>query len=140
MATLPDAARAVVDSAALAHLATVDADGSPQASVVWAGTDGEEVVMASLGRRRKLDNIERDPRVVITMETDRVGPGGLTEYLIIHGRARVEAGGAPELLQRLARTYLGPDVVFPAMEDPPPGYVVRVSVDRVGGVGPWARP
>jgi len=43
-----------------------------------------------------------------------------------------------DLLQRLARTYLGPDVRFPPMDSPPPGYITHVRVDRVSGVGPWA--
>ena len=66
-----------------------------------------------------------------------VNAWGLREYLVIDGNARVTEGGAPELLQRLARTYLGPDVVFPAMPDPPPGFVTRVRIDRVSGIGPW---
>ena len=44
----------------------------------------------------------------------------------------------PELLQRLARVHLGPDVKFPPMDEPPPGVVVHIAVDRLGGVGPWA--
>ena len=47
------------------------------------------------------------------------------------------AGGAPELLQKLAETYLGPRVRFPPMDDPPPGHVIHIRVDRIGGVGPW---
>jgi hypothetical protein len=56
---------------------------------------------------------------------------------VLDGTARITEGGAPELLQRLARTYLGPDVVFPAMPDPPPGFVVRIQVTRVRGIGSW---
>jgi len=51
---------------------------------------------------------------------------------------RLEEGGAPELLQRLAHVYLGPDVKFPPMDDPPPGVTMRIEVDRVAGIGPWA--
>ena len=43
-----------------------------------------------------------------------------------------------ELLQQLAHTYLGPEVRFPLMDNPPPGYITHISVDRVAGVGPWA--
>jgi len=50
----------------------------------------------------------------------------------------VTPGGAPELLQQLAYTYLGPDVKFPPFPDPPPGFVTRIAVDRVGGIGPWS--
>jgi hypothetical protein len=53
-------------------------------------------------------------------------------------RARLEEGGAPELPQRLAHVHLGPDVKFPAMDDPPPGHVTRTAAERIGGVGPWA--
>jgi hypothetical protein len=56
---------------------------------------------------------------------------------MIQGTARVETGGAPELLQELARVYVGPDVKFPPMDDPPPGSVVRITVDRLSGAGPW---
>ena len=62
---------------------------------------------------------------------------GLTEYLVVHGRARITEGGAADLLQRLAYSYLGPNVKFPPMPDPPPGYVTRITVERVAGVGPW---
>jgi len=57
----------------------------------------------------------------------------------VRGRARVTEGGAPELLQRLARVHLGPVVKFPPMGDPPPGYVLRITVESVGGVGPWSQ-
>ena len=56
---------------------------------------------------------------------------------MVHGTARLTAGGAPELLQELAHTYLGPDVRFPPMDDPPPGTVTHITIDRVGGVGDW---
>jgi hypothetical protein len=29
-------------------------------------------------------------------------------------------------------------VKFPPMDDPPPGHVLRIAVERIGGVGPWA--
>jgi hypothetical protein len=49
----------------------------------------------------------------------------------------VTPGGAPELLQRLAHVYLGPEVKFPAMPNPPPGYVTRTRIEKVSGIGPW---
>jgi hypothetical protein len=64
-------------------------------------------------------------------------PPGLKEYLVVHGRGRIEPGGAAELLQHLAHVYLGPDVKFPPMNDPPDGYVMRITPERLGGVGPW---
>ncbi|MDQ1438619.1 MAG: hypothetical protein QOK43_2248 [Acidimicrobiaceae bacterium] len=135
---IPDEARPVLTSGALAHLVTINRDGSPQVSIVWVGVEDETVVLASLGARQKLANIERDDRVAVSLETSSTNAMGLVEYLVVHGRARIEHGGAPELLQRLAEVYIGPGVKFPPMDDPPPGYVVRITPERYGGVGPWA--
>ena len=136
---LPPAARELIESGALAHLVTLNADGSPQVSCVWVGLEDGEIVSGHLGDRQKLRNVRRDPRVSLSLEGTEVQPPGLKEYLVVHGRAQVEPGGAPELLQRLAHVYLGPEVTFPPMDDPPPGLVLRISPERVGGVGPWAR-
>ena len=138
MTEIPDEARAILDSDALAHLVTSNPDGSAQVSCVWVGLEGADIVFASLGPRRKLDNIRRDPRVTLSLEGTEISGIGLKEYLVVPGRARIDEGGGPELLQHLAHTYLGPDVKFPPMDDPPPGVVVRIAVERLGGVGPWA--
>jgi PPOX class probable F420-dependent enzyme len=139
MTALPDSARAVLQSGALAHLVTLEPDGRPQVSIVWVGLDGEEIVAGHLPEHRKIRNIRRDGRVALSLEAGTRNEIGLDEYLVIHGRARVTEGGAPELLQELARTYIDPDVKFPPMDNPPPGYITRITVERIGGVGPWAR-
>ena len=140
MSVLPESARAVLQSDGLAHLVTINADGSPQVSVVWVGLDGDDIVSAHLREQQKLRNIRRDPRVALSIETPDANPIGMREYLVVHGRATIEEGGAPELLQELAHTYLGPDVDFPPMPDPPPGFRLRIAVERLGGIGPWAGP
>lgn len=133
--------RAALTAGRLGHLVTVNADGSPQVSLVWIGVDDAgEVVVGHLGHGRKIANIERDPRVVLSVEAEGRTPIGLDHHVIVHGTARVTDGGAPELLQQLAHVYLGAGVRFPPFDDPPPGRVIHVSIDRVGGVGPWAPP
>jgi PPOX class probable F420-dependent enzyme len=138
MADLHPEARELIESNRLAHMVTLNPDGTPQVSCVWVGIDGDEIVSGHLPRNRKVRNVERDGRVALSIETDRVGEAGLLEYLAIRGTARIQEGGAAELLQRLAHVYLGPDVKFPPMDDPPPGYVIRTTPEKVGGVGPWA--
>ena len=136
---LPDTAVKLVESGSLAHLVTLNPDGSPQVTCVWVGLDNDEIVSGHLrADQRKLKNVARDPRVALSIEGTEIHPPGLKEYLVIHGRARVVEGGAADLLQRLAHVYLGPDVKFPPMDDPPPGNVIHITVDRIGGVGPWA--
>lgn len=137
---VPVEARRILESDSLAHVTTIDPDGRPQTTLAWVGLEGDEVVFATLPDQRKLRNLRRDPRITISIQTERVTAYGLHEYLVIYGTARVTDGGGPEVLQRLAHTYLGPDVTFPPMPDPPPGFVTRVTVDRLGGVGPWNEP
>jgi PPOX class probable F420-dependent enzyme len=134
---LTDDARGLIESDAVATVVTLRADGSPHLSAAWVGLDGDEIVLATLGDQHKLRNLRRDPRIAMTLLSDRVNEWGLKEYLVIEGTARVTEGGAPEMLQHLAHTYLGPDVVFPAMPNPPPGYVTRVAVEKISGIGPW---
>lgn len=138
MGVLPDSARSVLGSDGLAHLVTINRDGSPQISIVWVGLEGDDIVCAHLREQQKLRNVRRDPRVALSVETPNTNPIGLREYLVVHGRATIEEGGAPELLQKLAHTYLGPGVTFPPMPDPPPGFRLRITVERIGGIGPWA--
>jgi len=134
---LPEAARALLESDALAHVATIDDDGCPHVTLAWVGLEGDEIVLATLPDQRKLRNLRRDPRVVLSVESTTTNDWGLLEYLVVYGTARVTEGGGAETLQRLAHTYLGPDVVFPNMPDPPPGFVTRITPERIRGLGPW---
>ena len=137
--TLPDSAKELIRSGALGHLVTTNPGGTPQVTCVWVAVEGDELLTAHLNPRlRKLENVRRDPRVALSFEGTEIQPPGLLEYIVVHGRATIEEGGAPELLQELARVYLGPDVKFPPMDDPPPGVRIRIAVERVGGIGPWA--
>ena len=138
MITITDDLRRALTAGRLAHLATINPDGSPQVSVVWIGVDAGDIVIGHLMGGRKVANIARDPRVALTVEASGANPVGMANYVIVRGTARLVEGGAPELLQQLAEVYLGPGVRFPPMDDPPPGHVIRVTPERVGGVGPWA--
>jgi PPOX class probable F420-dependent enzyme len=129
----------LIESAALGHLVTLDSDGSPQVTCIWVGLEQDEIVSGHLNPdQRKLRNVAGNPRVALSIEGTEIQPPGLKQYLIIHGSARIDEGGAPELLQRLAHVYLGADVTFPPMADPPAGCVMRITVERIGGVGPWS--
>jgi PPOX class probable F420-dependent enzyme len=136
---LPDSAKEIIRGGALGHLVTLGRDGRPHVTCVWVGVDGDDLLTAHLNPGlRKLENIRRDPRVAVSFEGSEIRPPGLQEYVVVHGRATIEEGGAAELLQELAHTYLGPGVKFPPMDDPPPGVRVRIAVERIGGIGPWA--
>ena len=145
--TLPDSAKELIRAGALGHLVTTNPNGTPLfdnglkagLACVWVAVEGDELLTGHLDpAQRKLENVRRDPRVAVSFEGTRIHPPGLREYVVVHGQATLEEGGAPELLQELARVHLGPDVRFPPMDDPPPGVRMRIAVERVGGIGPWA--
>jgi PPOX class probable F420-dependent enzyme len=137
MSWLTPELRELIEGGPMAHLTTLNADGSAQVSVIWIGLEGEDVVSAHLGRYLKLRNIERDPRVVLSFDAPRRDGIFMNPYAVLHARAAIEPGEqAWDLLNRLAKVYMTPESQFPAPRAP--GYVVRYAVQRVGGIGPWS--
>jgi PPOX class probable F420-dependent enzyme len=136
---IPQSVREVIGRGPLAHLTTLNRDGSPQITVVWVGLEGEEFVLAHLALHQKIKNIRRDPRVALSFLSDKTNENGLREYVVVYGDARVTEGGAVFLLQRLAPLYLGVGAEYP----PPSmrkiaGYITRIAPTRFSGIGPWA--
>ena len=120
----------------LAHLVTLNKDGSPQISIVWVVLGGDEIVCAHLNLYQKLKNIQRESRVALSMETGGK-TNGLNNYLVIDGRARITKGGAPELLNQLAQIYVAPGTTY-APDGTPEGYITRITAERIYGIGPWS--
>ena len=129
------AARQALTAGNLAHLVTLNKDGSPQVSIVWVGLDGDEIVCAHLNLYKKLKNIQRDARIALSMATGGKTKG-LDNYLVINGRARITKGGAPELVNRLAQIYISPGTTF-VPDGAPDGYILHIIAERVHGIGPW---
>jgi PPOX class probable F420-dependent enzyme len=137
--SLPRELQDLIASGPLAHLSTINADGSPQVSVIWIGLAGDELVSGHMNRYLKLRNIERDPRVALSFDAPRESGVFLNPYAVLHARATVESSDhAWDLLDRLTKVYLSPAAQFPAPRGP--GYIVRYAIGRIGGVGPWVPP
>jgi PPOX class probable F420-dependent enzyme len=136
---LNDAARRMVE-AEPATLVTINRDGSAQSTLVWLAVrstaDGnDELVTGHLSESQKVRNIRRDPRISATfVSTDRSGP--FVPYLTVRGTAHIEEGGAPELLAEVVSAKFGPDTGFPPA-GAPAGYLTRISIEKIGGIGPW---
>lgn len=134
---LPPELRDLIESGPLAHLSTINSQGSPQVTVIWVGLDGDDLVSGHMGWWAKLRNIERDPRVVLSFTAPREPGVFLNPYAVLRARATVQPSDeAWDLLNRLAKVYMSPDAEFPAPKGT--GYIVRYSVEHIGGVGPWA--
>jgi PPOX class probable F420-dependent enzyme len=136
---LPPELRALIASGPMAHLSTINPDGSPQVTVIWIGLDGDDLVSGHMSWYAKLRNIDRDPRVVLSFDAPRVPGVFLNQYAVVRARATVQpTDDAWDLLNRLAKIYVSADTEFPSPRGP--GYIVHYSVERIGGVGPWAPP
>ena len=136
---IPQSVRELLPKGPLAHLTTLNSDGGPQVTVVWVGIENEEFVIGYMAEHTKVRNVRRDGRVALPLLGDGTNAQGLREYVVIYGDARVTEGGAVDLLQRLARIYLGPNADYPpAPMRNIPGYITRITPTRFAGVGPWS--
>jgi PPOX class probable F420-dependent enzyme len=138
MAAIPGSVREFLATGPLAHVVTLDPDGSPHVTLAWAGFDGDEVVFATFfgTDQRKLRNLRRDPRVALSFHAKEHTGEGLHPYVVIRGNARITEGGALEVMDMLAEHYLGPGAKYP-MRDVPAGVVTHVTVEEISGMGPW---
>ena len=106
MAEIPQEAREILDKESFAHMATLNADGSPQVTPVWISTENGNVAINTAEGRLKPDNLRRDPRVSISV-TD---PEDAYKPVLIRGRAtEITHEGADERIDELAKKYLGED-------------------------------
>lgn len=119
--TLPDGLKTVLDSRAFAHLTTLDPDGSPQSSAMWIMRDGDRIVFNTAEGRRKWRNLQRDPRVSISISKD----GEPYENWSIQGRVvEMRTADGVDTIDALARKYLDGVDKYPWLR---PG-MVRVTI------------
>jgi PPOX class probable F420-dependent enzyme len=125
--TLNDEICRLLDGAHFAVLATLNPDGGPQTSAMWAGRDGEQVLFSTVAGRRKHRNLERDPRLSVTI-LDAEDP---YNYVELRGRATIEEDVGRAFDIGLSWKYDGRD------PDPdPPGAVrliIRMTVEKATG-------
>ena len=105
MSTIPATAQAMLGTDAVAHVWTNNADGSPQVSVVWVVAQGDEILFGTDVNSEKAKNLRRDSRVILSIEDVERNERGFQRHLVIRGRATIEPGPNPELMDRLARKY-----------------------------------
>jgi PPOX class probable F420-dependent enzyme len=108
-----------------ATVATVMADGSPEATLVWIETDGTYIYFNTAMHRLKARNLQRDPRVAIVVY-DCNEP--YSDVLAIKGRAEMILEGANEHIDKLSRTYEGKAFAFRPNET---RVIVKVTPERI---------
>ena len=133
-------ADALLGSDAVAHVWTTNPDGTPQVSVVWVIAQGDEIAFGTDTASQKAKNLRRDNRIVLSIEDTERNERGFQRHLVVRGRARIHPGPDPELMDRLAKKYLGLHRHPLALRDSPTSVVVRVKIERISGIGPWVEP
>jgi PPOX class probable F420-dependent enzyme len=129
--TLSDKAKALFDGKALGMLGLVSDDGTAQVTPVWITRDGDTPVFNTVHGRSKAKNMERDPRVTLTI----VDPDDGYSYVELRGTVEFEEGQvAVDTINALAKKYIDQDV-YPWTQ---PGDVrvnCRMVVERELGMG-----
>ncbi|WP_433412024.1 PPOX class F420-dependent oxidoreductase [Microtetraspora malaysiensis] len=129
--SLSDFARKILNAPNIGILATLNPDGSPQTSAVWVGIDGEDVVISSQAGRRKVLNLQRDPRASLSV-VDRSDP---ERYVEVRGVAAVTEDEGRRLAVELAEKYEGPGAGEEYLRLPPEDVrvAIRITPKRVVG-------
>lgn len=84
-------------------LTTINPDGQPQSSVVWAKVENDQVVISTIRGRRKCRNMERDPRITLLA----YDPENPYNYVELRGSVTLDEAGGDELINDLSLAYEG---------------------------------
>jgi PPOX class probable F420-dependent enzyme len=128
MATIPAShADLLKEKKAFANLATLNADGSPQVTPVWVDFDGTHVLVNTAKGRVKTKNLEREPRVALSI----ADPENPYRYLGIQGRvAQMTESGADAHIDKMAKKYMGKDT-YPFRTPGEQRVIVKIAPDKV---------
>ena len=130
-AQLSDELKALLDSKVFIAVATIQPDGSPQVSPVWAKRDGDDVLFSTTVDRRKTKNLYADPRVTVMVQP----ADNPYAYAEIRGTAEITTEGGQDLIDELSLKYTGKKYAEfnPASDQDAERVVVRVRARKVVG-------
>lgn len=109
------------------HLATLEPDGSPQVTPVWIDVDDEHILINTARGRKKVRNVERDPRVSVEV----VQQDNPYSMLSVKGKVvGITAEGADEHIDAMAKKYLGQDS-YPFRKEGEERLIMRIQPEKV---------
>lgn len=130
-ATLSDAQRKLLDDKNFAHLATIGDQGEPQVTPIWVEFDGTHVLFNTEEKRAKTKHMRKNPRVALSIQNS----ANPYQYIEIRGAVvDMTTEGANEMIDRLAKKYLGQDK-YPFNQPGDVRLIVKVLPDKVFGMG-----
>ena len=128
-AAIPEKYRDLFDKPAFGILATLMPDGQPQVTPVWVDLQDGHVIVNSAKGRQKDKNIERDPRVTITL----LDPQNPYRYCEIRGRVtEITQKDADAHIDKMAKKYLGKDK-YPFRQEGEKRVIYKIAPAKVGG-------
>jgi PPOX class probable F420-dependent enzyme len=126
MDTLTDNVRTLFDGKNFAVLSTLEPDGTPHSTVVWAKRDADDILFALPKGRRKIANLNRDPRATVVI-FDAANPYQSAQ---VQGTASIEDDSNGMLIDDLSHKYTGGP--YPGFAGPNPQWVtVRITANKV---------
>jgi PPOX class probable F420-dependent enzyme len=117
-------ARDVIDGPHTAVIATSNADGRPQSSVIFIKRDGDTVLFSTIRGRLKTTNMTRDPRVSLLVLSKDTG-----RYVEIRGTVRITEDPGKTLLHEMYARYMGGATPPPEPEDE--RLIVRITPEKL---------
>ncbi len=126
-ASIPDKALDLFEKPALAHFATVMADGTPQVTPVWVDYDGTHVLINTTRGRQKERNVQKQPKVGL----DIVDPANPWHWLLVRGHVvEVTEEGARDHIDKMAKKYTGADK-YTMMQPGDVRIILKIEPERV---------
>ncbi len=125
---LPEEFHELLDGPHTAVLATLMADGSPQASPVWFLRDGDEILVSSRANQLRGRRLGRDARVAFSL----YDPANPMSYVEVRGVATVESDPTAATRDAVCRKHGYTD----GSAFDPPGterITIRIVPERVVG-------
>jgi PPOX class probable F420-dependent enzyme len=109
-----------------AALSTLAADGQPRTHVMWVDADDEHVLINTEVHREKFKDLERDPRVTITV-IDHENP---YQYVEARGRVveTVRGTDARDHIDALSHRYNGRDYPAPIQSE---RVIVKIAPEKL---------
>lgn len=121
----------LLESNALADVATIGPSGEPQVNPVWFGWDGQHLTFSQTTTRQKNKNVQRDPRIALSI----VDPKNPYRYLEIRGKVvRIDPDPDRAFINAMAKKYLGQDV-YPWHNEGDERIVVVVKPEHTTSMG-----
>jgi len=125
--TLTPKARELIARPVLASLATLNPDGSPQVTPLWVDLGGDDVLFNTARGRKKARNLERDPRVGVTV----IDPDDQYNVVAFRGTVvEITTEGADAHIDALAKKYLDQDS-YPFRQPGEQRVIIRIEPEHV---------